>query len=98
MIRTSRSILIFTCLAVGSACGKNLVSNEETFSVLLRNVDDPLAGQPIHIFGPDETNEPENRLQPGGERGYLVPTFLSDDGHIGFEFTAGRNFGKRISS
>jgi hypothetical protein len=66
-------------------------SRTETFSVLLRNTETPILGNPIHIFGADETNGPENRLEPGGERGYLVPLFDPNRDDADVRFTAGRS-------
>src|SRR5688572_7465441 len=89
----SRLVLFLGVLAFASGCEESLEDLTEfpNFTVTLRN--SATDGQFIHIFGPDETNDILNRLQPTQTRPYLVDN-RDCGGPCPITFTAGRNFGQ----
>jgi hypothetical protein len=73
-------------------CGKNIAGGDPNavtvqLPVTYKNLDTPFVGPNIHLFGPNETFSPSNRLEPGQSRSVTIPMRRNEEALI----TAGRN-------
>lgn len=87
--------LVSVALFVLSGCwqdAKNIAGGDPNAStvslpVTYKNLDTPVIGENIHLFGPNEDFSPSNRLAPGDFRSTRIPMRRNEEALI----TAGRN-------
>lgn len=94
-----RNAKLLSCLSVSvlllNGCweaAKNIAGGDPNAStvelgVTFKNLDTPVVGQNIHIFGPNEDFSPSNRLEPGDSRTAVIRMRRDEEAL----FTAGRN-------